>query len=105
MSIFTETTEQLEQILSDDLDNFESGSWVPDADSIESFAEVKAEIARREVTEPQLYVLTKDDIDACIENREVTAEQRAACYYAVERMDSSPIFEHIDVLIDVTLQE
>lgn len=56
-----------------------------------------------------LYSLNTDDIDGCIEGREdgalITAEQREACYDAVANMDSSQIFEIVDVVIDCTLHE
>ena len=56
-----------------------------------------------------LYSLNTDDIDGCIEGREdgaqITAEQREACHDAVANMDSSQIFEIVDVVIDCALRE
>jgi len=105
MSDFTETTEQLRQILRDDINSLDNGNWSPDADSVEAFGEVAAEIARRELAESQVYVLLKDDIDACLESRDVTDEQKAACYDAVRDMDSSSIFEQVEVLCDMALDD
>jgi len=51
-----------------------------------------------------LYVLTKGDVDSVLENKDITPEQRERCYLAVRDMDSSTIFEQIEVLCDVTLE-
>lgn len=48
----------------------------------------------------RLFIISMEDVDAVIGERELTDEQRDACYEAVRMMDSSLVFEQIEQLID-----
>jgi hypothetical protein len=50
-----------------------------------------------------LYIMSKGDVDAVLEGRDITPEQREQCYLAVRDMDSSAIFEQIEFLCDDVL--
>jgi len=50
-----------------------------------------------------LYIMTKGDVDSVLEGKDITPEQREQCYLAVRDMDSSAIFEQMEVLCDMTL--
>jgi hypothetical protein len=49
----------------------------------------------------QLYVITKDDVNSVLETSQkiVTDEQREACYDAVRDLDSSHVFEQIEAIV------